>query len=99
MKLEILQAHLHRFGQRLRRRAILREQGDLRYPPRTLIESLNSAAPLCLLAAGDLAQVQHLPLNGLAAAHAAVLNHAPVAVLLAVLDFESSPVRTCGPGS
>ena len=91
VKLELLQAHLHRFAQHLRRRAILREQGDLRHPPRPLIESLKRAAPLCLLAAGDLAQVQHLPLNGLAAAHAPVLNHAPVAVLLAVLDSSLRP--------
>jgi hypothetical protein len=73
VELEILQAHLHRFGQRLRR-AILREQSDLRHPPRPFVESLKRLVPLRLLAAGDLAQIQHLPLDGLAAAHAAVLN-------------------------
>ena len=96
MKLEILQAHLHRFRQRLRRCAIFREQGDLRHPPRTLIESLKSPAPLRLLPVGDLAQVQNLPLNGLATAHAAVLNHAPIAVLLAVLDSSLRPYEHAG---
>ena len=92
MKLEILQANLHRFRQRLRRGALVfREQGDLRHPPRALVESLKRAAPLRLLAAADLAQIQHLPLDGLAAAHAPVLDHAPVAVLLAVLDSSLRP--------
>ena len=96
MKLEILQAHLRRFGQRLWRRTVFRQQGDLRHPPCALVESLKSAAPLCLLAPGDLAQVQHLSLDRLAAAHAAVLNHAPVAVLLAVLDSSLRPQKHAG---
>jgi hypothetical protein len=91
VKLEILQANLHRFGQRRGRHAIFGEQGDLLHPPRSLIESLKRLAPLRLLAAAKLAQVQNLPLNGLAAAHAPVLNHAPVAVLLAVLDSSLRP--------
>ena len=91
VKLELLQPYPHCFVRCLRRRAIVREQGDLRHPPRTLVESLKNAAPLRVLAAGDLAQVQRLPLNGLAAAHAPVLNHAPIAVLLAVLDSSLRP--------
>ena len=82
---ELLQAYLHRFARR-RRRTVLGEQGSLRRPPRSLAESFKRLAPRRLLPAADAAQIQDLPLNGLAAAHAAVLNHAPVTVLLAVLD-------------
>ncbi len=96
VKLEILQPYLHRFGQRLRRRAIFRKQGDLRHRPRIFVESLKSLAPLRLLAAADLAQIQHLPLDGLAAAHAAALNHTPGAVLLAVLDPSLCPQKHAG---
>ena len=91
VKLELLQAHLHRFTRRFRRRSVFREQGDLRHPPRTLVESLKRTVPLRLLAAAHLAQIEHLPLYSLAAAHAPVLNHAPVAVLLAVLDSSLRP--------
>jgi len=92
VKLELLQAHLHRFRQHLRR-AILREKGDLPHPPRVFIESLKCAVPLRLLAAADLAQIEHLPLDGLAAAHTAVLNHTPVAVFLAVFDSLLRPQK------
>ncbi len=91
VKLELLQPYLHCFVRCLRRRTIVREQGDLRHPPRTLVESLKSTVPLRLLAAADLAQIEHVPLYGLTAAHAPVLNHAPVAVLLAVLDSSLRP--------
>ena len=96
VKLEILQPHLHRFAQAFRRRAVVREQGDLPHPPRAFVESFKRLAPLRVLAAAKLAQIKHLPLDGLAAADPAVLNYAPVAVLLAVLDSPFGPQKHAG---
>jgi hypothetical protein len=50
-----------------------------------LFQDLNRLAPRQFLRGVDLAQIQHVPLQHASAAHALVLDKAPVAVLLAVL--------------
>jgi hypothetical protein len=50
-----------------------------------LVEDLDRLPPRRLLAVVDLPKVEHLPLRRVAALQAARLDHAPVAVKLAVL--------------
>ena len=49
------------------------------------IEHFQRLTPRGLLGGVDLAQVQHLPLHRLPAGHAAVLHHAEVVMILAIL--------------
>src|SRR6266853_2608253 len=67
------------------RRAVLGEQRDLPRVLASLVERFDRSAPRGFLAVIDLAQIQHLPLHRPPARHPAVLDDAPVAVLLAVL--------------
>ena len=57
-------------------------QGSLAF----LVEDFDRSTPALALAVVDLAKVEHLPLDKLAAPAASVLHHAPVAMLLAVFD-------------
>jgi hypothetical protein len=66
------------------RRAVLGEQRDLPRVLASLVERFDRSAPRGFLAVIDLAQIQHLPLHRPPARHPAVLDDAPVAVLLAV---------------
>jgi hypothetical protein len=70
---------------------ILMARDPVKKPGPWAVAHFKSAAPLRLLAAPNLAQVQHLSLDHFAAAHAPVLDNAPVAVLLAVLDSSLRP--------
>ena len=67
------------------RRAILAEQRDLPAGLLPLVERLDRLAPCSALAVVDLAQLQHVPLHRPAAGDPAVLDAAPITVLLAVL--------------
>ena len=76
---------LHHLAVQRRRLPIL---GKQRHLPqfRPAFQHLDRAAPRRALAVVDLAEIQDLSLHDPAAAHAAVFDHAPVAVLLAVLE-------------
>src|SRR3978361_1270028 len=67
-----------------RRRTMLGKQRDLFAGLPALIERLNRLAPRSAPAVVDLAQIKHMPLHRPATGHPAVLDDAPVAVLLAV---------------
>ena len=76
---------MHHIAIQSRRRTILGEQRDLSRFLASLVERFDRLAPCGSLAVIDLAQIQHLPLHRPPAGHPAVLDDAPVAVLLAVL--------------
>jgi hypothetical protein len=70
--------------------AIGRKQRKLAVPPAAFVKGFDQLAPSLALAVIDLAEIQHLPLNHLAAGAALVLDDIPVAMLFAV--FEASVV-------
>ena len=76
---------LHHLAIQRRRLPILGKQRHLTRP-RLALHNLDRAAPRRALAVVDLAEIQNLALNHPAAAHSDVLHHAPVTVLLAVLE-------------
>src|SRR5208283_3194631 len=76
---------MHHIAIQWRRRTILGEQCDLFATLPVLAERLDRLAPGGTLAVVDLAQVQHMPLHRAPAGDPAVLDNAPIAVLLAVL--------------
>src|ERR1700688_604196 len=76
---------LHHIAIQWRRRTILGEQRNLPPGPPAVVERLDRLAPRGALAVVDLAQVKHVPLHRPAAEYPAVLDNAPIAVLLAVL--------------
>ena len=82
---QLRKAHLHHLAVELRRLPALGKQRHLLRALRPL-HHLDRAPPRGTLAVVDLAQVQHLALHHAPAAHAHVLHHAPVAVLLAVFE-------------
>jgi len=65
--------------------AILGKQRQRPRPLGAVLEDVDRAPPGQLLRAVDLAKVQHMPLHHAPAADAPVLDHAPVAMRLAVL--------------
>src|ERR1700733_4650385 len=67
------------------RRAILGEKRDLPAGLPLLLECHDRLTPCGALAVVDLAQVKHGPLHDPPAGHPAVLDNAPITVLLAVL--------------
>jgi len=67
-----------------RKVAVFRKQAQLSEPLLALIEDFQRLAPRGLLAVVDLAQVQHAALSHLPGAQAPVLDHAEIAMLLAV---------------
>jgi len=76
---------LHHLAVQRRRLAILGKQRHLPRP-RPALHRLDRAAPGRALAVVDLAEIKNVTLNHPAAADPDVLDHAPVAVLLAVLE-------------
>ena len=76
---------LHHLAVQLGRLPVLGKQRHLTRS-RPAFQHLDGAAPRRALAVVDLAEIQDLTLDDPAAAHAAVLHHAPVAVFLAVLE-------------
>src|SRR5208283_1558548 len=76
---------VHHITVQRRRRTILGEQRDLPGVLATLVKCFDGPAPRRSLAIVDLAQIQHVPLHRSTAANPAVLNDAPVAILLTVL--------------
>jgi hypothetical protein len=70
----------------LRQLPIMRKQRYLPGAPTIFIESLDYPAPGFMLAVIQLAQIQHLSLHHPAASAAPVLDNAPIAVRLAVLN-------------
>jgi hypothetical protein len=68
--------------------AIGRKQRKLAVPPAAFVEGFDQLASSLALAVIDLTEIQHLPLNHLAASAALVLDDIPVAMLFAV--FEAS---------
>jgi hypothetical protein len=75
---------MHHIAIQRRCHTILGEQRDLSAALPALVERLDRLAPGGTLAIVDLAQVQHVPLHRPAAGDPAVLDDAPIAVLLAV---------------
>ena len=75
---------MHHIAIQWRRRTILGEQRDLFAGLSALVQRLDRLAPRGTLAVVDLAQIQHMPLHRATAGDPAVLDNAPIAVLLAV---------------
>lgn len=86
---QLADLHPNRLAGQLRSLPILREQGH-RLRARIFAHHLHRPAPRRTLAVVDLAQVQNLTLDHPTVAPAAALHHAPVAVLLAVLEASSA---------
>jgi hypothetical protein len=84
-QLQPTQLDLDDLAGQLRSRPVFREQGHLRRGGAVLVEDRDGAAPGRLLGIVDLAEVEHLALHHPPVGHPAILHHAPVAVLLAVL--------------
>ena len=84
-QLQRLQLDPHHLAVQLRRLPVGREQRH-GLAVRAAAQHLDRPAPRRPLAVVDLAEVQHLALHHPAVRAAAVLHHAPVAVLLAVLE-------------
>jgi hypothetical protein len=76
---------MHHITIQRRRRAILGEQHNLFIGLPARVERFDRLAPCSALAVVDLAQIQHVPLHRPPAGDTAVLDDAPIAVLLAVL--------------
>jgi len=70
----------------VRHRAIGGEQGQLREPLLSFIESFDDPAPRFALTVVDLTEVQYLALHHLAPSTALALDNIPIAMLLAVLE-------------
>src|SRR5262245_13260691 len=75
----------------LRNTAIGREQRKLRRPLCIIVARLAAPAPGLALAVDHLSEIQYRPLHHLAAGAALVLDDAPIAMLLAVLDPSIGP--------
>src|ERR1700693_225501 len=75
---------MHHIAIQWRRRTILGEQRDLFADLSALVQRFDRLAPRGPLAVVDLAQIQHMPLHRATAGDPAVLDNAPIAVLLAV---------------
>ena len=84
-QLQSVDPNMHHIAIQHRRRAVLREQRELPGVLATFVERLERPAPGGSLVVIDLAQMQHVPLHRPPARHSAVLDDAPVTVLLAVL--------------
>ena len=85
MQTQVLDVDANRLAIQLRRFPIVGKQRHrhwARVPP----QHLDRFAPGRPLAVVDLAEIEHLPLHHTAVAVAAVLDHAPVTMLLAVLE-------------
>ena len=76
---------MHHIAIQWRRRTILGEQCDLFAALPVLVERLDRLTPCGALAVVDLAQIKHVSLHRPPAGYPAVLDNAPIAVLLAVL--------------
>ena len=85
MQPHVPDVHSHHLARQIRGFPIGREQRHLRRT-RSVPQHFDRAAPRRALAIVDLAEIEHLPLHHPTVAAAAVLDHAPVAVLLAVLE-------------
>jgi hypothetical protein len=87
MQLHRVESHLHTMRLRmLRNRPIGGKQGELSVPLRAFIEGFDLPTPGLMLAVMDLAELQHLALNDLAAGTAPVLDDIPITMLFAVFD-------------
>jgi len=87
MQLHRVESHLHTMRLRmLRNHPIGGKQGELSMPLRAFIESFDLTTPGLMLAVIDLAEIQHLALNDLAAGTAPVLDDIPITMLFAVFD-------------
>src|SRR5271166_1845286 len=76
---------MHHITVQRRRRTILGEQRDRPGALAALVKCFDGPAPRRSLAIVDLAQIQHVPLHLSTAANPAVLDDAPIAMLLTVL--------------
>ena len=85
LQTEILDVDANRLAFQLRCFPIVGKQRH-RHGPRIPLQHLDRPAPGRPLAVVDLAEIEHLPLHHTPVAVAAVLDHAPVTVLLAVLE-------------
>ena len=85
LQTEILDVDANRLAFQLRCFPIVGKQRH-RHWPRIPLQHLDRPAPGRPLAVVDLAEIEHLPLHHTPVAVAAVLDHAPVTVLLAVLE-------------
>ena len=84
-----LEPHLHAVAVDVGRNlAIRQKQRELAMLPAPFIKGFDQMAPGLTLAAIDLAEIQHLALDDLAASTTPVLDNIPIAMLLAV--FEAS---------
>ena len=92
VQLHRIKPHLHAIAVSVdRNRAIGGKQRQLAMPPAVFIKRFDQIAPRLALAIIDLAEIQHLPLNYLAAGAALVLDDIPVAMLFAVFDASIEP--------
>jgi hypothetical protein len=71
--------------------AISRKQRQLAVPPAAFIKGADQLAPSLALAVIDLAEIEHLPLNHLAAGATLILDNIPGTMLFAVFEASVEP--------